>query len=322
LPASVAMPPRRAIPRSDTQALIPWITFSVVVSVALVLDLFVFRRNPREMSVGRSLVWLVGWVALAGLFNLAVWHWFGPARALEFVTAYVVEEAMSVDNMFVFYVIFTYFAVSKSHQHRVLFWGILGALILRGVFVGVGTAMLARFEWLIYLFGAFLVYTGIRLFFHDGESIEPEKNPVLKLFRRFVPMSGSFVGHRFTVREHGRLLATPLLLVLVVVEATDVAFATDSIPAVFAISRYPFIIYSSNVFAVLGLRSLYFVMAGVIGGFRYLNAGLAIVLAFIGVKMLIGEHYSISTGVSLGVIGGVIAVSIAASILESRGKKE
>jgi tellurite resistance protein TerC len=284
------------------------------VTVALALDLLVFRRNPREMSLGRSLAWMVAWVSLAGLFNLAVWYWFGPARALEFVTAYVVEEALSVDNMFVFYVIFTYFAVTKAHQHRVLFWGIIGALILRGAFVAVGTAMLARFEWLIYLFGAFLVYTGIRLFFHDGESLEPEKNPVVKLFRRFVPLSPGFVGHRFTVREHGRLLATPLLLVLVVVEATDVAFATDSIPAVFAISRYPFIIYSSNVFAILGLRSLYFVVAGMIGGFRYLNYGLAIVLAFIGVKMLVAAHYPISTGLSLAVVGGVIGVSIGASI--------
>jgi tellurite resistance protein TerC len=288
--------------------------FAAVVTVALSLDLLVFRRDPREMSVARSLAWMVVWVALAAAFNLAVWYWFGPARALEFSTAYVVEEALSVDNMFVFFVIFSYFAVPRAHQHRVLFWGIVGALILRGVFVAVGAAMLARFEWLIYVFGAFLVYTGFRLFFHDGESLEPETNPVVKLFRRFVPLSEKFVGHLFTVREHGKLLATPLLLVLVLVEATDVAFATDSIPAVFAISRNTFIIYSSNVFAVLGLRSLYFVMAGMIGGFRYLNYGLAIVLAFIGIKMLLAAHYPISTGVSLGVVGGVIATSIAASM--------
>jgi len=298
--------------------LIPWIGFALVIIAALALDLGVFRRRPRPMSVRQSLAWLAGWVGLAAAFNLGVGWWFGSARSLEFTAAYLVEEALSVDNMFVFYVIFSYFGVTRAHQHRVLFWGILGALVLRGVFVAAGIALLARFEWLIYLFGAFLVFTGVRLFFHSSETVEPEKNPVVKLFRRFVPLHSSFVGHRFLFRQGGQLdgrwLATPLLLVLALVEATDVAFATDSIPAVFAISRHPFIVYSSNVFAVLGLRSLYFVLAGMIGGFRYLNYGLGVVLAFIGVKMLLGLHYPISTGVSLAVVGGVIGASITASL--------
>ena len=294
--------------------LIPWAVFAIVIAAALALDLGVFRRNARQMSVRQSLAWLAGWVGLAAAFNIAVGWWFGSARALEFTAAYLVEESLSVDNMFLFYAIFSYFGVARAHQHRVLFWGIMGALVLRGIFVAAGAALLARFDWLIYLFGAFVVFTGIRLFFHSGETIEPEKNPVVKLFRRFVPLHSSFVGAQFSVREAGRWMATPLLLVLALVEATDVAFATDSIPAVFAISRHPFIVYSSNVFAVLGLRSLYFVLAGVIGGFRYLNYGLGVVLAFVGVKMLLGAHYPISTGVSLAVVGGVIGVSIAASL--------
>jgi tellurite resistance protein TerC len=294
--------------------LIPWLVFAIVVTVALALDLGVFRRRPREMTVRQALAWLVGWVGLAAAFNIAVGWWFGSARALEFTAAYLMEETLSVDNMFVFYVIFSYFRVTREHQHRVLFWGIIGALALRGIFVATGAALLARFDWIIYLFGAFLVFTGVRLFFHSSDTVEPEKNPVVKLFRRFVPLHASFVGHRFSIQEAGRWMATPLLLVLVLVEATDVAFATDSIPAVFAISRHPFIVYSSNVFAVLGLRSLYFVLAGVIGGFRYLNYGLGMVLAFVGVKMLLAAYYPISTGVSLAVVGSVIGASIAASL--------
>ena len=293
---------------------IPWLVFALVITVALALDLGVFRRNPRQMTVRQALAWLAAWVALAAAFNLAVGWWFGSARALEFTAAYLVEESLSVDNMFLFYAIFSYFGVARAHQHRVLFWGIMGALVLRGIFVATGAALLARFDWLIYLFGAFVVFTGVRLFFHGSETMEPEKNPVVKLFRRFIPLHPSFVGHCFSIRRDGRWLATPLLLVLALVEATDVAFATDSIPAVFAISRHPFIVYSSNVFAMLGLRSLYFVLAGVIGGFRYLNYGLGVVLAFIGVKMLLAAYYPISTGVSLAVVGGVIGVSIAASL--------
>jgi tellurite resistance protein TerC len=288
--------------------------FAVVIVVLLALDLGVFRRQPREMTVGRSLAWLAAWVALAAAFNLAIWSWFGSARALEFTAAYLMEESLSVDNMFLFYAIFSYFGVPRALQHRVLFWGILGALVLRGIFVAAGAALLARFEWLTYFFGAFVVFTGGRLLFHNNETMEPEKNPVVKLFRRFVPLHPSFVGHQFSVQEAGRWMATPLLLVLVLVEATDVAFATDSIPAVFAISRHPFIVYSSNVFAVLGLRSLYFVLAGVIGGFRYLNYGLGVVLAFVGVKMLLAAHYPISTGLSLAVVGCVIGASVAASL--------
>jgi tellurite resistance protein TerC len=275
-----------------TNAYLPWIAFTVVVAVALSLDLGIFRKHPRETSVRSGLMWLGVWVVLAVLFNVGIWYWMGSGRALEFTTAYVMEESLSIDNMFVFYVTFNYFAVARAHQHRVL----------------------SRFEWITYLFGAFVVYSGVRLLFHDGSSIEPDKNPVVKLFRRFVPLSDGFEGHHFMTRRNGRSLATPLLLVLVLIEATDVAFATDSIPAVFAISRHPFIVYSSNVFAVLGLRSLYFVLAGVIGGLRYLHYGLAIVLSFIGIKMLIAGYYVIPTGLSLAVVITVIGVATTASL--------
>jgi len=296
--------------------LVPWLTFAIVVAAALALDLGVLRRNNDQMTVSHSLAWLAGWVGLAAAFNVAVVWWFGPARGLEFTASYLVEESLSVDNMFVFYVIFSYFGVERAHQHRILFWGILGALALRGIFVALGAVLLSRFDWLEYVFGAFIVFTGARLFFHRGQTMQPEKNPVVKLFRRFVPLSPTFAGDRFSIRLDGKWLATPLLLVLALVEAVDVAFATDSIPAVFAISRHPFIVYTSNVFAVLGLRSLYFVLAGAIGGFRYLNYGLGVVLAFVGMKMLAAAYYPISTGVSLAVVGGVIAVSIAASLLQ------
>ena len=293
----------------------PWLAFAVVVLGALSLDLFVSRRRGATQSLREALAWMAVWVSLAIAFNVAVYFWFGPQRALEFTTSYLVEEALSVDNMFVFFVIFSYFAVPHAYQRRVLFWGILGALVLRGAFIAGGVALLEKFQWLIYVFGAFLVFTGIKLFTQEEARVEPEKNPVVKMFRRWVPLVPEYAGHRFTVKREGRRYATPLLLVLALVEATDVVFALDSIPAVLAITRNPFIVYTSNVFAILGLRSLYFVVAGMIGGFRFLHYGLAVVLIFIGVKMLLSKFYEIPTALSLGVVAGVIAVSLAASMV-------
>jgi tellurite resistance protein TerC len=296
--------------------LIPWITFAVVVLGALAVDLGLANRSPREMPMRAAIGWMIAWVTLAALFNVAVYFWFGAERALEFTTAYLVEEALSVDNMFVFYLIFSYFAVPKAYQHRVLFWGIVGAVLMRGAFIAAGTALLSRFHWLIYVFGAFLVYTGVKLFFHrPDEELHPERNPVVNLFRRWVPLTREYVGHHFLTVREGKHYATPLLLALVMVETTDVVFAVDSIPAVFAISRDPFIVFTSNIFAVLGLRALYFVLAGMIGGFRYLHYGLAVVLAFIGVKMLLSSYLPIPAPLSLAIVAGLIGFSVAASLL-------
>jgi tellurite resistance protein TerC len=295
--------------------MIPWITFGAVVAGALALDIGVLQRRERDVSLRQALGWMAGWIGLAVVFNIAIYFWYGPQHALEYATAYLVEEALSVDNMFVFYVIFGYFAVPAHQQRRVLFWGIVGAMIMRGIFIAVGVALLERFHWLIYIFGAFLVVTGLRLLKAEGAQVEPEKNPLIHLFRKWVPMVNAYHGKLFTVRLEGKRYATPLLLVLVLVEATDLMFALDSIPAVLAISTHPFIVYTSNVFAILGLRALYFVLAGLIGTFRHLHYGLAFVLAFIGVKMLISSHVEIPTLLSLGVVVGAIGLSILASVL-------
>lgn len=289
----------------------------MVVFGALALDLGMAHRHARPMGFRQALAWMAFWISLAAAFNVAVYFWFGLQPALAFTTSYVVEEALSVDNMFVFYVIFSYFAVKKAHQHRVLFWGILGAMILRGAFIAGGVALLQQFHWLIYVFGAFLVYTGINLFFHQETEIHPEKNPVLKLFRRWMPISPDYEGSRFTVIREGRRCATPLLVVLVLVESTDLMFALDSIPAVLAITRDPFLVFTSNIFAILGLRALYFLLAGMIGELRYLHYGLAVVLSFIGVKMLIEKVYTIPNGLALAVVAVVIGGAVLASLKRS-----
>ncbi|HSN85315.1 MAG TPA: TerC family protein [Thermoanaerobaculia bacterium] len=281
----------------------------------LALDLGVFHRREHQVGPREATIWTLVWIALSLAFNLWVYLQFGPTKGLEFFTGYVIEKALSIDNIFVFIVIFRYFSVRPEHQHRILFWGILGALVLRGIFIVAGTALLARFDWIILVFGAFLVYTGFKILRAHETEVHPEKNPILKLFRRFVPMTSDYHGKHFFVREGGRLLATPLLLVLVVVEATDVVFAVDSIPAIFGITHDPFIVFTSNIFAILGLRALYFLLAGLMHKFRYLSVGLGLVLVFIGVKMLIHGWVEIPIVVSLGVVAFLLGGSVLLSLL-------
>lgn len=290
-----------------------WVIFNVFVLGILVLDLGVFHRKAHVVSLREGLAWSCVWVSLALIFSLGVYLVRGGEKALEFITGYLIEWSLSVDNLFVFLVIFSYFAVPAIYQHRVLFWGILGALVMRALFIATGAALLSKFHWMIYIFGVFLIFTGIKLLFAGEEKVEPEKNPAVRLVRRFMNITPSFEGQRFFVRKDGKLWATPLFLVLVVVETTDVIFAVDSIPAIFAITLDPFIVYTSNVFAILGLRALFFLLAGVMGMFRYLKVGLSFVLCFVGVKMTIVDFYKIPIGVSLGVVGAILLFSILAS---------
>ena len=293
--------------------LIFWIAFNSFVVVMLVLDLAVFHRKAHAVRFREAIGFSIMWIALAAIFAVGVYFWRGRTTALEFTTGYLVEESLSVDNLFVFLLIFRYFRVPGEYQHKVLFWGIVGALVMRGIFIVAGVALMQRFHWIIYLFGAFLVYTGIQLLRSGEKEIHPEQNPILRLFRRWVPVTKDYEGGRFLVRHKG-LYATPLLLVLIVVETTDVMFAADSIPAVLAISSDPFIVYTSNVFAILGLRSMYFALAGLMEAFHYLHYGLSIILMFIGVKMLLSGYYKIPTGIALAVVGGVLALSVILSL--------
>ena len=299
-----------------------WVGFNVFVLAMLALDLGVFHRRAHEVSLREAATWSAVWVALALSFNYGVYHFMGARAGLEFLTGYLIEKALSVDNIFVFVLIFSYFKVPRRYQHRVLFWGILGALLLRGAMIAAGAALIARFHWIIYVFGAFLVFTGIRMAVQREHTLEPEANPVLRLMRRFVPMTNVYHGQSFFVREEvgGRMrrLATPLFAVLVLVETTDVIFAVDSIPAIFAITSDTFLVYTSNVFAILGLRALYFLLAGIIHRFHYLKLGLSLVLVFVGVKMLLADMYSIPIGVSLGVVALVLGISVAASLFLPR----
>jgi tellurite resistance protein TerC len=295
-----------------------WVGFTTFVVAMLALDLGVFHRKAHEVEFKEALTWSVVWVGLALIFNAAVWHWFGPTKGLEFTTGYLIEKALSVDNIFVFLVIFSYFAVPKEHQHRVLFWGILGALVMRAVFIFAGAALLEAFHWVIYVFGGILIVTGVKMLVQRNAEIKPQNNPVFKLFQRFVPSVPEYHGSKFWVKKGTTWFATPLLAVLVAVEATDLVFAVDSIPAVFAVTKDPFIVYTSNIFAILGLRAMYFLLAGVMDRFRYLKVGLASVLVFVGFKMCIVEVYKIPVGVSLGVVAGILALSIVASLIASR----
>lgn len=291
-----------------------WIVFNACVLALLALDLAIHRKS-HQISVQRALGWTAFWVLLAAGFAAAIFFYAGHNKGLEFVTGYILEESLSVDNLFIFLLLFRYFHVPRQYQHRVLFWGIIGALVMRGVFILVGVSLLRKFDWIIYLFGAFLIYSGSQLFKKDQREIHPEANPVLKLLRRFLSITKNYEGGKFFVLREGKRWVTPLFLVLLVIEVTDVLFATDSIPAILAITPDPFIVYTSNVFAVLGLRSLYFLLAGIMDVFRYLHYGLAAILIFIGVKMLLSHHYHIPTGVALGVVGGILLLSIAASML-------
>jgi tellurite resistance protein TerC len=293
-----------------------WIGFTVFVLAMLALDLGVFHRKAHSVKIREALIWSAVWIGLALCFNMGVYFWFGPERALEFLTGYLIEKALSVDNLFVFLVLFSYFAVPAQLQHRVLFWGIAGALVMRAGFIIAGAALLQMFHWVIYIFGAFLVFTGIKLLAaRKGGDIHPERNLVLRIFRRFVPSVPNYREARFTVKEAGRRYATPLLIVLVVIEATDVVFAVDSIPAIFAITTDPFIVFTSNIFAILGLRALYFLLAGMIVKFRYLKVGLGMVLAFVGTKMLLSGVVHVPIALSLGIVAGFLGLSVAASLL-------
>jgi tellurite resistance protein TerC len=285
----------------------------------LVLDLGVFHRRAHTVKFREALAWSVAWIALAAIFAVVVFFWHGRTPALEFVTGYVIELSLSVDNLFVFLLIFRFFQVPAIHQHKVLFWGILGALIMRAIFIAAGVSLIERFHWIIYVFGAFLIYSGIKLFFQKEAEIHPERNPVLRLFRRLVPVTEDYVGDKFFVRNPG-LYATPLFVVLLVVETTDLLFAVDSIPAILAITRDAFIVYTSNVFAILGLRSMYFALAGMMEMFRYLHYGLSLVLVFVGAKMLLSHYLEIPTPVALAAVASVLAISVLASMANPKKK--
>ena len=293
-----------------------WILFNLFVLAMLALDLGVLNRRVHSIRFREALGWSAMWVLLAAAFAVLVYFWHGRVATLEFVTGYVIELSLSVDNLFVFLVIFRYFHVPPEYQHKVLFWGILGALVMRGIFILAGVGLIHRFHWIIYLFGVMLVYSGIKLLRQGEEQVHPEKNPVLRLFRRWVPVTRDYQGSKFLVRKDGDgLYATPLLIVLLVVETTDVLFAVDSIPAVLAITLNAFIVYTSNVFAILGLRSMYFALAGMMEIFHYLHYGLSAVLIFVGLKMLASRYYQLPTSVALGVVVAVLVISVLASAL-------
>jgi tellurite resistance protein TerC len=297
-----------------------WFGFNALVLLLLALDLGIFNRRAHAVAMREALGWSALWVALAAAFGAWIGQAMGKQAMLEFYSGYLIEQALSVDNLFVFLLIFGYFRIPASLQHRVLFWGILGALLMRGAMIGAGALLLARFHWIIYLFGGFLLVTGVRMAFGGETQVEPEANPVIRLLRRLLPISTKFHGERFFVRDtapdgRDRLVATPLFVVLALVETTDVVFAVDSIPAVFGVTRDPFLVYTSNVFAILGLRSLYFVLAGVIGTFHLLKYGLAIVLAFVGGKMLLSGYGHVPTGVSLAIVAGVLLASVLLSLV-------
>ncbi len=292
-----------------------WIGFHLFIFIMLALDLGVFHKNTHKVPVKEAVVWSAVWISLALLFNLFVFFEFGKIKALEFLTGYVIEYSLSVDNIFVFILIFSYFAVNDQYQHKILFWGILGALIMRGVFIFTGVALINRFKWIVIIFGSFLVFTGVRMLFQKEEKVDPEKNPVVKFFRRFLPVTSSMHGDKLIIIQKRRLYATPLFLVLLIIESSDLIFAVDSIPAILAISKHTFIVYTSNIFAILGLRSLYFAIAGMMGYFRYLKIGLAFVLTFVGLKMLTSYlHFEIPIVTALGIIISILLVSIFASV--------
>lgn len=298
-----------------------WISFNLFVLVMLALDLGVFHRKSHDVSVKEALTWTFVWIFLALVFNGIIWTWRGQQQALEFFTGYLVEKALSVDNIFVFIVVFTYFGIPSRYQHKVLFWGILGALIMRVIFIFAGVAMIEKFHFTIYFFGALLIFTGIKMFSNSHSKMDPEKNPVLKFFRKLMPVTSELHQDKFFVRLKGIRHATPLFLVLILIETTDLIFAVDSIPAILAITQDQFIVYTSNVFAILGLRSLYFALAGVVHRFWLLSYGLAIVLIFVGIKMLLVDLYKIPIEWSLMFIAAVITTSIVLSLKIKDPKK-
>jgi len=296
-----------------------WFIFTAVVLVLLALDLGVFHRKSHQVSFREAMGWTIVWVILSTAFGGWIWNAYGSAKAVEFFTGYLIELSLSADNVFVFALVFTYFAVPQSYQHKVLFWGILSALVLRFIMIMAGAALIINFAWIIYVFAAFLIITAIKMLVSKDEEIHPENNPVVRLFKRLVPTTTAYEGDRFIVKRGGLWMATPLLVVLVCVEVSDVIFAVDSIPAIFAVTKDPFIVFTSNVCAILGLRSLYFVLAGVMNRFIYLKTGLALVLGFVGVKMLLSHTpYKIDSLVSLGVVALILAGAVGASLWATR----
>lgn len=313
-----------------------WVGFNLFVLAMLALDLGVFHRKAHTVSVKEATIWSAVWISLALVFNAGIyffWQQLVPTSsytnsdaALSFFTGYLIEKSLSVDNIFVFVLIFSYFSVPPQYQHRILFWGIIGALLMRAALILVGATLIKEFHWIIWIFGAFLIFTGIKMAFHKNEELHPEQNPLIKLFRRLMPVTNTYEGSSFFVRRASKLMATPLFLVLLMIESTDLIFAVDSIPAIFAVTQEPFIVYTSNVFAILGLRSLYFLLAGVMDKFYYLKLGLSVVLTFVGVKMLMpdlsalltGISYKIPTLVSLGVVASILLVAVIASLLRAR----
>jgi len=287
----------------------------------LAIDLGVFHKKTHVVPVKEAILWSSIWILLALLFDLFVFFEFGKTKALEFFTGYVIEYSLSVDNIFIFILIFSYFAVNTRYQHKILFWGILGALIMRGIFIFAGVALINRFEWIVVIFGGFLLFTGIKMLFQKETEVNPDKNPIIKFFRRFLPVTQTLHGDKLLIVENRRLLATPLFLVLVIIESSDLIFAVDSIPAILAISKSTFIVYTSNIFAILGLRSLYFAVSGMMSYFRYLRVGLSFVLIFVGLKMLSSfVNFEISIILSLGIIISILLISILASVFIKKEK--
>jgi len=292
-----------------------WILFNVAVIVLLVLDLTVFHRKSHIIGIKESLGWSAFWISLAVAFGIAVWIWMGRAKGLEFFTGYIIEESLSVDNLFVFLLIFQFFRVPREHQYKVLFWGIIGALVMRAIFIFAGVALIHRFHWVIYVFGAFLVYTGYKMWGQKEEEIHPDRNPLLKLVRKTFPVTRDYDGGKFSVVREGKRYLTPLLVVLLVIESTDVLFAADSIPAILAITHDPFIVYTSNVFAILGLRAIFFALAGLMQMFHYLHYGLSLILIFVGSKMLASRFFEIPVTIALGAVVAILAACVLASIV-------
>lgn len=298
-----------------SEQLMVWVGFNLFVLMMLALDLGIFHRKAHAVETKEALIWTGVWIVLALAFNLGIYFWKGSRVALEFLTGYLIEKSLSVDNIFVFIMIFSYFNVSAKYQHKVLFWGILGALIMRAIFIASGVALIEKFHWIIYVFGAFLILTGVKMALQKDKELHPEKNPVLRLFRRLMPVTERYHDDKFFVKQGRRYAATPLFVVLLLVETTDLIFAVDSIPAILAITLDPFIVYTSNVFAILGLRSLYFALAGVMRLFHYLGYGLAAILIFVGIKMILVDFYKIPIGVSLSVVALILVIAVLASII-------
>ncbi|HKM83208.1 MAG TPA: TerC family protein [Candidatus Acidoferrum sp.] len=298
-----------------------WLGFNLFVLIAIALDLGVFHHKAHKVGIREAALWSIVWVGLAVGFGYFVWHWYGAQRGLEYFTGYVIEKALSVDNLFVFLVIFRAFQVDERVQHRVLEWGIIGALVMRGIMIATGAALVARFSWILQLFGAFLVYTGLRMLAKRDKAVHYERNPIFRFASTHLRVTQDYRGDNFFVREGGKLFATPLVLVLLIVEITDVSFAADSIPAIFGITRDAFIVYSSNVLAILGLRALYFLLADILDYFRYLSMGLALVLLFIGVKMVLDPWWHISVKLSLAVVAGILLATMLISLLAGPRKQ-